>query len=103
MKHFSGDYQCKQLNQLAVLIEDITLFADKNLSLNSNLSRTNANRDVSMEGKLFEPLGHVGEGHGESLDGCERVLKIQGVSVGVDSSKLHHLKNIDTINKVFRL
>ena len=55
-----------------------------------------------MEGKLFEPLGHVGERHGESLDGCEGVLEIQGVGVGIYPTKLHHLKKKENLN-VFRM
>ena len=51
-----------------------------------------------MEGKLFEPLSHIGECHGERLDGCERVLEIQSVSIGIYSSKLHNLKRIHNMN-----
>ena len=55
-----------------------------------------------MEGKLFEPLSHVGERHGESLDGCEGVLEIQGVGVGIYPTKLHHLKRKKNL-KIFHV
>ena len=40
---------------------------------------------------LFKSLSDVGQSYRESLDGCERVLEVQGVGVLVNPPKLHHL------------
>ena len=40
---------------------------------------------------LFKSLSDVGQSYRESLDGCERVLEVQGVGVLINPPKLHHL------------
>ena len=40
---------------------------------------------------LFKSLSDVGQSYRESLDGCERVLEVQGVGVLVYPAELHHL------------
>ena len=40
---------------------------------------------------LFESLCNIGKRYGKSLNGCKRVLKVEGVRIAIYPSKLHHL------------